>query len=143
MPDIKVLAFQQQQMKQQQQQQQQSQQTPQQQQQAQPKKQLQHKNVSGSKPGTAAASSLGSDTDRSATSSSNQTVELNHHEAGERSKHHEVGERAKHVGTLFERKPAINQEIFDEFFRREPCHYSTPIFPQSIFTDSYQFNELY
>lgn len=36
----------------------------------------------------------------------------------------EVGERQKMCGTLFERKPIINQEIFDEFFRREPCLYS-------------------
>lgn len=100
-PDIKVLTFQQ--LKQQK--------PPTQQQPALRKPQQNGSNHSRNpvKQTSTAVSSVGSDTDRSA--SSNNTE-------------HEAGERAKMCGTLFERKPTINQEIFDEFFRREPCSYS-------------------
>lgn len=109
MPDIKVLTFQQIKQQNQQQKQQQSLNS------SLRKTQIKSTSMKQSmiEP-NGGASSLGSDTDRSGGSSSNQTVDTAEL----------VGERTKMCGTLFERKPVINQEIFDEFFRREPCPYS-------------------
>lgn len=98
-PDLKVLTIQQ--MKQQ----------PQQQSSVLSKLQIKAVDKRPPSGAVAGSSSLGSETDRSSSSS---TMTTNDH----------LGERAKMCGTLFERKPVINQEIFDEFFRREPCLYS-------------------
>ena len=36
---------------------------------------------------------------------------------------HEL-ERMRHCGTLFDRRTILNQEIVEEFFKKEPCLYS-------------------
>lgn len=38
-------------------------------------------------------------------------------------------ERARLCGSLFNRRSSMNQELLDEFFRREPCHYGTNFLP--------------
>lgn len=37
-------------------------------------------------------------------------------------------ERIKHCGNLFDRRSTINQELLQEFFRKEPCPYGTYLF---------------
>jgi hypothetical protein len=37
-------------------------------------------------------------------------------------------ERVRQCGNLFDRRATINQELLDEFFRREPCPYSKFLF---------------
>lgn len=61
-------------------------------------------------------------------------------------------ERIKHCGSLFDRRSTINQELLQEFFRREPCPYGTRLlifsslhfyFSQLVFYDFTIFMRIY